>query len=286
MDGGPVDFALTRFEATAGLLEVEGTWSGVRGMRFVRPALVVQTPSGERTLLAVLEHKPWPAEDGRPWRAAFPWTGGALDPADAELAVAPSIVVPLGEPDPDAVVDPQVALRRRLAEAEERARRVEAEVGFLRREREEMVAPDVVQRRQAAADTEHAAAQASVAQQRDAAVAARQAAIDERDQARAERDAARAERDAATAERDAARAELGERERVAAELESARDALRTTEAERDDALARPAGMVRKGARPEREHAAVATRADWAARTAAIVAVLVLLVLAISLLKAF
>jgi hypothetical protein len=333
MDGSTVDFALTRFEAVAGgRLEVEGTWSGVRGMRFVRPALVVHTAAGERTLLAVLEHKPWPAEDGRPWRAAFPWDGGELDPADAELAVAPSIVVPLGTPDPGAVADPQVVLRHRLAEAEERTRRLEAEVGFLRRERDEMVAPDVVERRRAAADTEHAAAQTALLAERDAAVAARRAALAERDDARAERDAARSERDAAQAARDAAHRELAdrerqaqgsaqrreaalqdrdaarrereaiaerqraaeretetvarERERVAAELEDARSELRSAEAERDDALSRPAGMVPRPARPEPRHAAVAVRADWAARTAAIVAVLVLLVLAITFLKAF
>src|SRR4051794_3925062 len=89
------EFALTRVEAVGDdRLEVEGTWSGVRGVRFVRPALVVG--GGERTLLATLDHKPWPAEDGRPWTAAFPWSGdGPADVAGWELAVAPSIVVPL-----------------------------------------------------------------------------------------------------------------------------------------------------------------------------------------------
>jgi hypothetical protein len=327
MDGATVDFTLTRLEAEGGRLELEGTWTGVRGMRFVRPALVVHSAGGERTLLAVLEHKPWPAEDGQPWRAAFPWDGGDLDPAHAELAVAPSIVVPLGEPDPDVAADPQIALRHRLAEAEERTRRLEAEVGFLRREREELVAPDVVERGQAAADEARAAVQA----ERDAAVAARQAAVAERDEARAQGDAVRAERDAAIAARDAVRDELADRERqahgsaqrreaalqerdaarrerdevaarqraaeheaetvghdrerVAAELEAARGELRSIEAERDDAAARPAGTVPRPVRPPREHAAVATRADWAARTAAILAVLVLLILAVTFLKA-
>ncbi|MCW2983472.1 MAG: hypothetical protein JWR63_1042, partial [Conexibacter sp.] len=96
MDGA-VGFALTRFEADGARLEVEGTWSGVRGVRFVRPALVMRADGGaEKTLLAVLEHKPWPAEDGRPWVAAFPWDGREPDVAHVELAVAPSIVVPLG----------------------------------------------------------------------------------------------------------------------------------------------------------------------------------------------
>jgi hypothetical protein len=332
MDGTGVDFALTRFEAVPdGRLEVEGTWSGVRGMRFVRPALVVHGETGERTLLAVLEHKPWPAEDGRPWRAAFPWDGGDLDPADAELAVAPSIVVPLGTPDPDAVVDPQVALRHRLAEAEERTRRLEAEVGFLRRERDERMASEAVQRDKAEADSAHAASRAAALAERDAAMAARRAAIAERDRAREERDAALAERDGATAERDTARRGLADRDlqaegtaqrraaaleerdaafrereeiaarqgaaeeqaeavaqdrgRLADELEAVRGALRRVEAERDAALRQPAGMVPMPARPERERERFSARADWAARAAAIVAVLVLLVLAITFLKA-
>jgi hypothetical protein len=138
MAGSPVGFALTRLEVVdGGRLELEGEWTGVRGMRFVRPALIVHAGGGERTLLALLEDKPWPAEEGRSWRAAFPWDGGDLDPADVELAVAPSIVVPLAERGPAAESDPQVVLRRRLAEAQERARRLEAEVGFLRRERDE-----------------------------------------------------------------------------------------------------------------------------------------------------
>src|SRR4051794_5972777 len=90
------EFALSRVEAVGDdRLEVEGTWSDVRGVRFVRPALVLG--GGQRTLLATLDHKPWPAEDGRLWTAAFPWSGGEPpDVASLELAVAPSIVVPLG----------------------------------------------------------------------------------------------------------------------------------------------------------------------------------------------
>src|SRR5258705_1509164 len=84
-----VAFQLERLEADAdGRLEVVGTWSGVRGIRFVRPALVVRTDDGERTLLAVLEHKPWDPE-GSPWRAAFPWDGGGLDPERVQLALYP-----------------------------------------------------------------------------------------------------------------------------------------------------------------------------------------------------
>src|SRR4051794_27139135 len=141
MNGAAVDFALTRFEAVDGArLEVEGTWSGVRGVRFVRPALVVRdrATGGERTLLAVLEHKPGPATQGEPWVAAFPWPDGLPDVARTELAVAPSIVVPLApaEEPPEGsaatvALDPVDGLRAELAATAEQARRLEAEVAFL-----------------------------------------------------------------------------------------------------------------------------------------------------------
>ena len=55
-------------------LEVTGRWYGLRGHRFVRRALVVQAAHDEqRRLLAILDHKPWAAEDGDEWIAAFPW---------------------------------------------------------------------------------------------------------------------------------------------------------------------------------------------------------------------
>jgi DNA repair exonuclease SbcCD ATPase subunit len=278
MDGTPVDFALTRLEAVdGGRLELEGTWTGVRGMRFVRPALVVHEDDRERTLLAVLEHKPWPAEDGHPWRAAFPWDGGDLDPARVELAVAPSIVVPLGAHDAaDVAADPQSVLRSRLAEAEKRGRQLEAEVAFLRRERED--------RREEGKSTAARDAAARDAAARDAA--ARDAQRHE--QARQERDAARAEQEhAVERERKAERAREAaaqDREQLAAELQTVRDRLAAAEADRDRALAVPAGVVSLSARPERRHARVAVRADWAARIAAILALLVLLVLAITFLK--
>src|SRR3954462_14923141 len=90
MNGATVDFALTRFEAVDGArLEVEGTWSGVRGVRFVRPALVVHDDTGERTLLADPEHKAWPAQEGEPWGASRGWppSGG---PAVRPTRRAPS----------------------------------------------------------------------------------------------------------------------------------------------------------------------------------------------------
>ncbi|WP_272474572.1 hypothetical protein [Baekduia alba] len=318
MDGATVDFALTRFEAVDGArLEVEGTWSGVRGVRFVRPALVVhdRATGGEKTLLADLEHKPWPAQEGEPWVAAFPWKDGdEPDVARTELAVAPSIVVPLVR-TADAVAvdrDPVDALRAELTDATERARRLEAEVAFLRREREEAAearraAPPPPKPDREAVRGELRQRDEALAA-RDAAVAVRDAALAERDHVLQERDALRRElrerdqiadgparrREQALQERDAARRELSDAEERAAERErlrgqervdTLRDALGAAEEERDRALAEPAGVAAPPVRVAREHGTESSHADWAARTAAILAVLVLLVLAITFLKA-
>ena len=68
----------------------------MRGRRFVRPALILTEPDGaEKRVLAELDDKPWAADDGEPWRAAFR-VDGRLDPVTAiELSVAPDINVPL-----------------------------------------------------------------------------------------------------------------------------------------------------------------------------------------------
>ena len=95
-----VTFEVERFEWVDGdRLEVTGRWYGLRGHRFVRPVLVVQAADHEqRRLLAVLDHKPWAAEDGDEWIAAFPWEGEPLELTSAELAVAPSLAVDLPVP--------------------------------------------------------------------------------------------------------------------------------------------------------------------------------------------
>src|SRR5262249_33536239 len=81
-------------------LEVTGRWYGLRGHRFVRPVLTAVAPDGSRRMLALLDHKPWAADDGEPWIAAFPWEGDPLEMADVELAVAPSLAVDLPAPKP------------------------------------------------------------------------------------------------------------------------------------------------------------------------------------------
>lgn len=311
MDGDTVGFALTRCEAVDGArLELEGTWTGVRGVRFVRPALVVHREGGgERTLLAVLEHKPWPAQEGEPWVAAFPWDGGDLDMARTELAVAPSIVVPLdGARTEEAIAEvdrepsetrrgrpPEATAEVRTRAAEARARPAREVVRRELRERDEAV------KGREAARAERDAALAARDEARAECDALRQRLLDReqsaagaakrREQALAERDEARRERERVIeeAERraDARAAEAVERERrrAAMRIEELEAALMAVEAERDRALTEPAGVVSPPVRAPREHGSESAHADWAARTAAIVALLVLLVLAVTLLKA-
>ncbi len=83
-------FELERLELDEGRLIVRGCWSGVRGVRFVRPGLVVDG----RRVLATLEHKPWAIRADGGWTAAFPWKRG-LDVEGVTLVVAPSVEVPL-----------------------------------------------------------------------------------------------------------------------------------------------------------------------------------------------
>jgi hypothetical protein len=94
-----VAFEVERFEWTANdRLEISGRWFGLRGHRFMRPALMVEAGDDRRRLLALLEHKPWAADDGEPWTAAFAWTGEPVDLSAAELSVAPSVAVELPPP--------------------------------------------------------------------------------------------------------------------------------------------------------------------------------------------
>lgn len=89
-----VRFELERLALEGDELVISGFWTGVRGMRFVRPTLL----SDDRRILATLEHKPWAPSEDTPWTAAFPWTGGiAVDADSLALAVAPRVIVPLGD---------------------------------------------------------------------------------------------------------------------------------------------------------------------------------------------
>ena len=99
-----VTFEVERFEwSSDDRLEVVGRWFGLRGHRFLRPTLDVQVAGERRRMLAVLEHKPWAAEEGEEWVAAFAWTGERAKLEDAELTVSPDLAVQL--PLPDVSVD-------------------------------------------------------------------------------------------------------------------------------------------------------------------------------------
>src|SRR4051795_13216655 len=94
-----VAFDVERFEWTAvDRLEVAGRWSGVRGRRFMRPSLSVAANRGRRRLIALLEHKPWAADDGDRWGAASPGAGERGDVGPAVLEVGTGLAVQLPAP--------------------------------------------------------------------------------------------------------------------------------------------------------------------------------------------
>lgn len=94
-----VSFELDEFTLVgADRLELSGRWFGVRGRRFVRPMLTLQVGEESQRSLADLEHKPWAAEDGEQWNAAFPLEADAAELEAVELAVAPDITMSLPLP--------------------------------------------------------------------------------------------------------------------------------------------------------------------------------------------
>jgi hypothetical protein len=100
VDVPEVTFEVDSFEWSApDTLEVRGRWFGLRGHRFLRPTLDVQVAGQRRRMLAVLEHKPWAAEEGAEWIAAFLWTGPQARLEDAELTVSPDLAVQLPLPE-------------------------------------------------------------------------------------------------------------------------------------------------------------------------------------------
>jgi hypothetical protein len=79
-------------------LELAGRWFGVRGRRFVRPMLTLRVGDESQRSLADLEHKPWAAEEGEPWTAAFPLEATPAELEAIELAVAPDITLSMPLP--------------------------------------------------------------------------------------------------------------------------------------------------------------------------------------------
>lgn len=94
-----ISFELERFALTdERRLELSGRWSGVRGRRFIRPTLTLISAHKRTRLLAELDHKPWTAEDGMDWVAAFALPEPGEDVLELELAVASDIAVALSPP--------------------------------------------------------------------------------------------------------------------------------------------------------------------------------------------
>ena len=220
------NFELERVEIEDGRLVVSGWWSGVRGMRFVRPALLVDG----RQILATLEHKPWAPGGDTPWTAAFPWKGDDTDLTGVTLVVAPSVIVALGpeaeeptaaEPDPEppaSEAEPQPpappAHEAELIRLRARVRDLESTVGHERQTTNSAVAErDHAGQRRTAAERErdHAIAQRDEAiTDRDAAARSRERMEAERTAALAALEAAEAQRDEAIAQREEARAQRDE----------------------------------------------------------------------------
>jgi hypothetical protein len=104
-----------RFEWTApDRIELSGIWYGLRGRRFIRPTLVLTGPDGaQQRLLALLEHKPWAADDGEDWIAAFAWEGDPIAAESAELNVGSGIDLLLPAPRPEGGQKPARRFRHR-----------------------------------------------------------------------------------------------------------------------------------------------------------------------------
>jgi hypothetical protein len=262
-----VSFEVDRFAWVDGRLEVTGRWYGIRGRRFLRPTLDVEVDGAPRRMLAVLEHKPWAADDGEEWVAAFEWSGEPVELAVAELAVAPELAVvlppPTGAPAKKKARGARATGERRAA-APPRAQALEAalaeaqaEVADLRNRlaAEQKAWQKRVEEVEALRDESAAATRAAEAE-RDEAVAAREKAIAEREELVSAREAANAEHNAAVAARD---------EAVAARDAALADAEHAT-TERDKAVRQKAVLEKELAATARARdKARAERNEWLTR---------------------
>ena len=219
-------------------IEVAGRWFGLRGHRFLRPTLDVEVDGQHRRLLALLDHKPWAAEEGDEWVAAFGWQGEPAQLEGAELAVGQDLTIELPAPSggrapsttrptptrdllaagrPRAEIELELSAARDETErleselerlrtnhagrVEELQRRIEAEREALAQLREELAAARAAA---AALEAESAARIEQLSAERDAAVAASSASLAETKRIESERDAALRARAAVEQERDAA----------------------------------------------------------------------------------
>jgi hypothetical protein len=240
-----VDFELERFERTGeDRIEIAGRWYGLRGRRFVRPVLNLHMGGGSRRrAIALLEHKPWAADDGETWLAAFAWPQGAGEVEGAELEVGPGLIVDLPAPGGKPGSQGRVSALRPHAPAP-MARRVAPEEGD--------EAADALER-DVAADPPAADQAAARARVRDAGAGADRPAARDRSAPRERRErlapvqiweTAPPRERAATPPRDVMTAALEERdEALAARDEAERERVRALN-DRDDALSRRDAALR------------------------------------------
>jgi len=295
-------FEVERFElAGNACLELRGRWFGVRGRRFMRPALTAVADGREQRILAVLDHKPWNAEEGATWLAAFPCSTDPAAMVKAELTVAPDVTVPLpppsapttgrrpkrgasrrssprqgdtkvknGGPDRgplDHLGDPDNGLRLEYDATLRSRDEAVAELEVVKRECEQLRG----ERRQALE-----AREAAIAERRESIETEVRRRIEdlraevERERAGArlaaqtarERDEARAARDEAARERDEARAERDEAQRARNRMLAERDTVRTRVEEVTRQWELTAGL---GTRRTLERDALAVERDRLAR---------------------
>jgi hypothetical protein len=283
--GRGVAFELVRFELVGDRLQLQGRWFGVRGRRFMRPDLTAVVDGKSIRLLADLVDKPWPAEDGEPWKAAFPYALERAQLREAELTVAPDVTITLPAPRRPSVASRKKSAKSRdevdsdalphgLAELQQAHRqlrrqldRIEAEKAQTALRLDEMsrgLHALTIERDEAIAARDRIADDLEVVQcERDEILAERDVARLERDQVADDRDAALRARDQALQESEAARgacdralsdhgAALAAQRQAVSERDEAIAALERAEAARDAALS-----LRDQARAERDEGLVA-----------------------------
>ncbi len=228
---------MERLAATEnGRVEVSGRWFGVRGRRFVRPTLTLTLgDGGPRRWLAELEHKPWAAQDGEPWMAAFPVDVDLAGASAVELSVAPDIEIMLRAPEGAtgaAAAGPVAAQARSpMAKQDAQGRRPSARAQDLER-----------------LSTRLAAAQAALERERE-----RRTGVDQAlEQQRADSRRLSAELGRARAELDLAHTVQRESEAMSAELDSTRRQLRAAERRYEELVAEHDRATQVHARVESE----------------------------------
>jgi hypothetical protein len=245
---GEIAFELERFEFKGeDRVEISGRWSGVRGRRFIRPTLTVMTDGRGARALADLEHKPWAAEEGQLWQAAFACELEGAKALEAELNVAPDITITLPAPGDAATAGANRAKRERPG----RETRV-------RRERLERATPP---RRTGATPSQESTARREIA----AIKTALDEAIAEKERVQQAADTEKERLQGELADSEAEQAQLRDRvEELTAELDRAVAARKSALAARDQALATSERSV-----AERDTAIQAQEEAVAARNAAL-----------------